>query len=161
MPARSGREVVILGAAAHADREVRRIASRRPSRRTRRRGGARRACARGADARGHRRSPDRPRPPGRIGSEPRAAGRPPRRRSRPAPAQTINKACASACRRSRPARSRSCSANREVVLAGGIESMSRMPYLVDAADARWGHKMGNFTLVDAMYRDGFRARSRT
>jgi acetyl-CoA C-acetyltransferase len=33
--------------------------------------------------------------------------------------------------------------------------MSRMPYLVDAEDARWGHKMGNFTFVDAMYRDGF------
>jgi acetyl-CoA C-acetyltransferase len=43
----------------------------------------------------------------------------------------------------------------EVVLAGGIESMSRMPYLVDAIDARWGHRMGNFTFVDAMYRDGF------
>ena len=43
----------------------------------------------------------------------------------------------------------------EIVLAGGIESMSRMPYLIDAVDARWGHKMGNFTLVDAMYRDGF------
>jgi acetyl-CoA C-acetyltransferase len=33
--------------------------------------------------------------------------------------------------------------------------MSRMPYLIDAVDARWGHRMGNFTLVDAMYRDGF------
>ena len=55
----------------------------------------------------------------------------------------------------RPARSRSCSANRTIVLAGGIESMSRMPYLIDAVDARWGHRMGNFTLVDAMYRDGF------
>jgi acetyl-CoA C-acetyltransferase len=42
-----------------------------------------------------------------------------------------------------------------VVVAGGIESMSRMPYLIDSADARWGHKMGNVTLVDAMYRDGF------
>jgi acetyl-CoA C-acetyltransferase len=30
-----------------------------------------------------------------------------------------------------------------------------MPYLIDAEDARWGHKMGNFALVDAMYRDGF------
>ena len=30
-----------------------------------------------------------------------------------------------------------------------------MPYLIDAADARWGHKMGGFALVDAMYRDGF------
>ena len=33
--------------------------------------------------------------------------------------------------------------------------MSRMPYLIDSEDARWGHKMGHFTLVDAMYRDGF------
>ena len=30
-----------------------------------------------------------------------------------------------------------------------------MPYLIDAADARWGHRMGHFPLVDAMYRDGF------
>jgi acetyl-CoA C-acetyltransferase len=43
----------------------------------------------------------------------------------------------------------------EVVVSGGIESMSRMPYLIDSEDARWGHRMGNFTLVDAMYRDGF------
>jgi acetyl-CoA C-acetyltransferase len=43
----------------------------------------------------------------------------------------------------------------EVVLAGGIENMSRVPYLVDADDARWGHKMGQFQFVDAMYRDGF------
>ena len=40
-------------------------------------------------------------------------------------------------------------------LAGGVESMSRMPYFIDSEDARWGHKMGNFTLVDAMTRDGF------
>src|SRR5262249_49585660 len=25
----------------------------------------------------------------------------------------------------------------------------------DAIDSRWGHRMGNFPLVDAMYRDGF------
>ena len=42
-----------------------------------------------------------------------------------------------------------------MVLAGGIENMSRVPYLIDAADARWGHKMGHFQFVDAMYRDGF------
>ena len=30
-----------------------------------------------------------------------------------------------------------------------------MPYLVDSIDARWGHKMGHFQFVDAMYRDGF------
>jgi acetyl-CoA C-acetyltransferase len=43
----------------------------------------------------------------------------------------------------------------DAAIAGGIESMSRMPYLIDSEDARWGHKMGNFSLVDAMYRDGF------
>src|SRR4029450_7998905 len=43
----------------------------------------------------------------------------------------------------------------DIVLTGGTESMSRMPYLIDAADARWGHRMGHFPLVDAMYRDGF------
>ena len=43
----------------------------------------------------------------------------------------------------------------DIVLAGGIENMSRVPYLIDAADARWGHKMGHFQFVDAMYRDGF------
>jgi acetyl-CoA C-acetyltransferase len=30
-----------------------------------------------------------------------------------------------------------------------------MPYMIDSIDSRWGHKMGNFPLVDAMYRDGF------
>jgi acetyl-CoA C-acetyltransferase len=43
----------------------------------------------------------------------------------------------------------------DVVLTGGIESMSRMPFLIDAEDARWGHKLGEFTVADAMYRDGF------
>jgi acetyl-CoA C-acetyltransferase len=36
-----------------------------------------------------------------------------------------------------------------------MESMSRMPYLIDSEDARWGHRIGDFRLVDAMYRDGF------
>ena len=61
-----------------------------------------------------------------------------------------------ACRPSRLRRTAILLGESEVVLAGGIESMSRMPYLIDAEDARWGHKMGNFPLVDAMYRDGFR-----
>jgi acetyl-CoA C-acetyltransferase len=43
----------------------------------------------------------------------------------------------------------------KVVLSGGIESMSRMPHFIDSDDGRWGHRMGNFALVDAMYRDGF------
>jgi acetyl-CoA C-acetyltransferase len=72
-----------------------------------------------------------------------------------APAQTINKACASSLQAIASAAQSIMLGESDIVLAGGIESMSRMPYLIDAADARWGHRMGNFTLVDAMYRDGF------
>ena len=71
------------------------------------------------------------------------------------PAQTINKACASGMQTIATGAQSIMLGEADIVLAGGIESMSRMPYLVDAEDARWGHKMGNFTLVDAMYRDGF------
>ncbi len=72
-----------------------------------------------------------------------------------APAQTINKACASGLQAIAAGAQSLLGGESEVVIAGGIESMSRMPYLVDAVDARWGHKMGNFQFVDAMYRDGF------
>jgi acetyl-CoA C-acetyltransferase len=72
-----------------------------------------------------------------------------------APAQTINKACASGLQAIACGAASILLGESDCVLAGGVESMSRMPYLVDAADARWGHRMGNFQLVDAMYRDGF------
>ncbi len=71
------------------------------------------------------------------------------------PAYTLNKACASGLQAIASAAQAIALGDAEIVAAGGIESMSRMPYLVDADDARWGHRMGNFTLVDAMYRDGF------
>jgi acetyl-CoA C-acetyltransferase len=72
-----------------------------------------------------------------------------------APAQTVNKACASGMQAVASAAQSILLGESECVVAGGIESMSRMPYLVDSIDARWGHRMGNFQLVDAMYRDGF------
>src|SRR5262245_8018279 len=71
------------------------------------------------------------------------------------PAQTINKACASGMQAIAIAAHSILLGESECVVAGGIESMSRMPYLIDSADARWGHRMGNFPFVDAMYRDGF------
>ncbi len=71
------------------------------------------------------------------------------------PAHTINKACASGLQAIATGAQTIMLGEANAVLAGGIESMSRMPYLVDARDARWGHRMGNFTLADAMYRDGF------
>jgi acetyl-CoA C-acetyltransferase len=72
-----------------------------------------------------------------------------------APAYTVNKACASGMQAIASAAQSILLGESDCVLAGGIESMSRMPYFIDAADARWGHRMGNFELVDAMYRDGF------
>jgi len=72
-----------------------------------------------------------------------------------APAYTINKACASGMQTIASGAQSILLGESRIVIAGGIESMSRMPYLIDAVDARWGHRMGNFTLVDAMYRDGF------
>jgi acetyl-CoA C-acetyltransferase len=71
------------------------------------------------------------------------------------PAYTINKACASGLQAIVSGAQSIALGESDIVLAGGIESMSRMPYLIDAIDARWGHRMGDFTLVDAMYRDGF------
>jgi acetyl-CoA C-acetyltransferase len=72
-----------------------------------------------------------------------------------APAQTLNKACASGLQAIAAGAQSILLGESDVVVAGGIESMSRMPYLVDAVDARWGHKMGHVAFVDAMYRDGF------
>lgn len=75
--------------------------------------------------------------------------------SNTAPAYTINKACAGGMQALASGAQSIMLGESDVVLAGGIENMSRVPYLVDAVDARWGHKMGNFQFVDAMYRDGF------
>ena len=71
------------------------------------------------------------------------------------PAQTINQACASGLQAIALGAQAIQIGQSRIVVSGGIESMSRMPYLIDSEDARWGHKMGHFTLVDAMYRDGF------
>jgi acetyl-CoA C-acetyltransferase len=71
------------------------------------------------------------------------------------PAQTINQACASGLQAIALGAQAIQLGQSSIVLSGGIESMSRMPHLVDSEDGRWGHKMGNFALVDAMYRDGF------
>jgi acetyl-CoA C-acetyltransferase len=75
--------------------------------------------------------------------------------SHAAPAYTINKACAGGMQAIASGAQSIMLGESAIVLAGGIENMSRVPYLVDAADARWGHKMGHFQFVDAMYRDGF------
>lgn len=68
------------------------------------------------------------------------------------PAFTINQACLSGMQAILDAARAIRLGEAEVVLAGGTESMSRVPYFVES---RWGHKMGHQELVDGMYRDGF------
>jgi acetyl-CoA C-acetyltransferase len=68
------------------------------------------------------------------------------------PAFTVNMACASGLRAILLGWQQIKSSEAEIIVAGGAESMSRVPFLVEA---RWGFRLGNQPLVDAMYRDGF------
>src|SRR5579884_245534 len=69
------------------------------------------------------------------------------------PAYTVNKACASGMKSIALGFQEITTGNLDCVLAGGTESMSRLPYYLDGA--RWGYRLGNQELVDGMYRDGF------
>jgi acetyl-CoA C-acetyltransferase len=69
------------------------------------------------------------------------------------PAYTVNKACASGMKSIALGFQEIATGNLECVLAGGTESMSRLPYYLDGA--RWGYRLGHQELVDGMYRDGF------
>jgi acetyl-CoA C-acetyltransferase len=69
------------------------------------------------------------------------------------PAYTVNKACASGIKSIALAFQEITTGNLDCILAGGTESMSRLPYYLEGA--RWGYRLGNQELVDGMYRDGF------
>src|SRR4029078_8125771 len=69
------------------------------------------------------------------------------------PAFTVNQACGSGLQAIILAAQQIMLGHADVVLAGGTESMSRVPYFAEGA--RWGMRMGNVELVDGMYRDGF------
>ena len=69
------------------------------------------------------------------------------------PAYTVNMACASGMKTIALGFHEIATGNLDCVLAGGTESMSRLPYYLDGA--RWGYRLGNQELVDGMYRDGF------
>jgi len=68
------------------------------------------------------------------------------------PAFTVNKACASGLKSVALAYQSILLGDASCILAGGSESMSRVPYYLEA---RWGYRLGNQDLVDGMYRDGF------
>lgn len=67
------------------------------------------------------------------------------------PASTINMVCGSGLRSVSLAAQTIISGDNEVVLAGGVESMSQAPHLVK--ETRWGMKMGDVKLVDSMVND--------
>jgi len=69
------------------------------------------------------------------------------------PAFTVNKACASGMKAIALAYQAILLGDASCILAGGTESMSRVPYYLDGA--RWGYRLGNQEMVDGMYRDGF------
>ncbi len=67
-------------------------------------------------------------------------------------ALTVNKVCASSLKAVNLAAQMIRAGDADVVVAGGMESMSNAPYLLPGA--RFGYRMGDGELVDAMMRDG-------
>jgi acetyl-CoA C-acetyltransferase len=67
-------------------------------------------------------------------------------------AYNVNFACGSGMKAAQLGAQQIALGESEVVLVGGIENMTRVPYLLP--DMRLGHRLGNTQAVDAMYRDG-------
>jgi acetyl-CoA C-acetyltransferase len=68
------------------------------------------------------------------------------------PATTINKVCASGLKSVMMAAQAIKAGDADIVMAGGIESMSMTPFLLSGA--RWGYRMNDGALIDGMIHDG-------
>jgi acetyl-CoA C-acetyltransferase len=68
------------------------------------------------------------------------------------PCLTINKVCGSGLKSVMLAEQAIKCGDAEIVIAGGFESMSNVPYYLDKA--RTGYRMGNATMIDGMIHDG-------
>jgi acetyl-CoA C-acetyltransferase len=68
------------------------------------------------------------------------------------PAYTVNMACGSSLKAVALGADAIRLGENELVLAGGVELMSRAPHY--AMDSRWGKKLGNITLQDSLFLDG-------
>ncbi|MBN1802798.1 MAG: thiolase family protein, partial [Candidatus Lokiarchaeota archaeon] len=69
-------------------------------------------------------------------------------------ALTVNNVCSSGMKAIEIAAHRIMLGMDEIVIAGGMESNSQCPYMV--LNARWGLRLGNQQMVDALYYDGFK-----
>jgi acetyl-CoA C-acetyltransferase len=67
-------------------------------------------------------------------------------------ADTINKVCASSIRAVEIADAMIRAGDHQLIVTGGMESMSNAPYLLEKA--RFGYKLGDGTLIDSMTHDG-------
>jgi acetyl-CoA C-acetyltransferase len=68
------------------------------------------------------------------------------------PADTINKVCASSIRAVEIADQMIRAGDHDVIVAGGMESMSNAPYVLK--QARFGYRLGDGAVVDLMLHDG-------
>lgn len=68
------------------------------------------------------------------------------------PCTTVNKVCSSGMKSIMFGAQSIMLGHNDVVMAGGMESMSNVPYYVPKA--RWGYKYGDATLVDGLAKDG-------
>ncbi len=71
------------------------------------------------------------------------------------PATTVNKMCGSGMKAIMMAADQIRAGDAEVVVAGGLESMSNAPYLLPKA--RSGYRMGHGEVIDHMFRDGLQS----
>jgi acetyl-CoA C-acetyltransferase len=65
----------------------------------------------------------------------------------------VNMACASGIKAVQLAAEQIMLGNHEVLVAGGMENMTRVPFILDRM--RLGYRMGDAPLIDGMHRDGF------
>jgi acetyl-CoA C-acetyltransferase len=65
---------------------------------------------------------------------------------------TINKVCASGMKAIAQAAQSILLGDADIVVAGGMESMSNVPFYIDSM--RWGNKYGNTNLIDGLAKDG-------
>lgn len=69
------------------------------------------------------------------------------------PSMTINKVCGSGLKAVVLAAQAIMTGDADIVVAGGMESMTNAPYILDSK-ARWGYRMGHAKVIDAMIQDG-------
>ena len=65
---------------------------------------------------------------------------------------TVNKVCASGMKAIAQAAQSILLGDADIVIAGGMESMSNIPFYTDSL--RWGNKYGNTSLIDGLVKDG-------